>query len=106
MMADLDESVPPYAAAIWHDGTNLYLRLPDSGYITKLPFTEAALSKGLKLIRAKAKVPSGHAAKVEAINNSLKGHVARATKPSRKPAARFDEGTRAAVRDILRRAGK
>jgi hypothetical protein len=101
MMANLDKDPPPWAAAIWHDGTSLYLRLPDSGYITKLPFTEAALSKGLKLIRAKAQAPiNGHAAKVEAINKSL------AAKPSRKPAARFDEGTRAAVRDILRRAGK
>ncbi len=94
-MADLDLSIPPYAAAIWHDGVNLYLRLPDSGYITKLPFTEAALSKGLKLIRAKAKAPQGYV-------------TGRSNLPlnKRKPADRFDEGTQAAVRDILRRAGK
>jgi hypothetical protein len=47
---------PAYAAFIWHDGTSLYLQLPDSGYITRAPFTEAALSKALRLI-APCKMP-------------------------------------------------
>jgi hypothetical protein len=55
MTATLDRSPPTWAALIWHDGQALYLRLPDSGHITKLLFTEAGLSRGLKLI---PKVPA------------------------------------------------
>lgn len=63
MSASLDNSPPPWAATIWHDGQSLYLRLPDSGYITKFMFTEAALSKALKLIRAKTEAPNGYTVK-------------------------------------------
>jgi hypothetical protein len=50
MTATLDQSPPSWAATIWHDGRALYLRLPDSGHICKLLYTEAGLSKALKLI--------------------------------------------------------
>jgi hypothetical protein len=57
MTATLDRSPPPWAATIWHDGQALYLRLPDSGHICRLLYTEAGLSKALKLIRANARTP-------------------------------------------------
>jgi hypothetical protein len=58
MTASLDHEPPPWAATIWHDGAALYLRLPDSGHICRLLYTEAGLSKALSLIRANARTPS------------------------------------------------
>ena len=57
MSATLDREPPPWAATIWYDGQALYLRLPDSGHICRLLYTEAGLSKALKLIRANARTP-------------------------------------------------
>jgi hypothetical protein len=54
---------PPWAAYIWHDANNLFLQLPDSGYITKLPFTEGGMGKGLKLIKYNCQAPNGHVPK-------------------------------------------
>lgn len=46
----MDRSRPSWAASIWTDPQNIYLMLPKSGHVSKLPLTEGGLSKALKLL--------------------------------------------------------
>ena len=49
-MATLDTSRPHWSAWLWHDGTAIFIQLPESLHIERFPKTEAGLRQALRLV--------------------------------------------------------
>jgi hypothetical protein len=94
---------PPWARKLWYDSASIYLEMPVTDHppiILKFDFTDAGLSKALKMMKQVAETSAEYAGK----NGWERPHpVVKRFTQNAKPAPQMTTESRSLARDILRK---